>query len=255
MIYVTANWEIAFVNSYCNATLESSTAEATPYPYRFECQVTGTRTLKLYKQDNFPDWDTSFYNRNVVIYLKYTISNSKSGNSNYWYAYAYTTNAVNTDYLVSRAQGYFPIIEYQSPYIYKVNFPTQAFSKRTCRTNSKCMFYGYLLPSTLQSDIQLNYMTYTLPPEFGYSKTRTYDSCSMEEKNDDYNPITCTASRRDSDVTIKFQPISYNNNYKLVAIDASNSNFSLLLLNILNPLSNEGQPLHFFWHSSRVNDG
>jgi hypothetical protein len=28
------------------------------------------------------------------------------------------------------------------------NFPTQAFSKRTCRTNQLCMFYGYLLPST-----------------------------------------------------------------------------------------------------------
>ena len=223
MIYFYANWEIAFTNSYCNATLESSTAEATPYPYRFECKVTGTRSIKLYKQDNFPTWDSSFYNRNVVIYLKYTISNSKTGNSNSWYAHTYTADTTSSDYRVSQASGYFSIIEYQSPYIYKVNFPTQAFSKRTCRTSSTCMFYGYLLPSTLQSEIQLDYMTYTLPPEFGYSKLRTYDSCSMEEKNDDYNPVTCTASRNDSDVTIVFNPQSYNHNYKLISIDTSNA--------------------------------
>lgn len=44
----------------------------------------------------------------------------------------------------------------------------------------------------------------------------------MEEKNDDLNPITCTASRKDSDVTIKFFPTSYNHNYKLISIDTSN---------------------------------
>lgn len=43
----------------------------------------------------------------------------------------------------------------------------------------------------------------------------------MEEKNDDFNPTTCSAARADSDVTIKFLPSSYNHNYKLVTIDTS----------------------------------
>ena len=43
----------------------------------------------------------------------------------------------------------------------------------------------------------------------------------MQEKNDDYNPITCTASRSDSEVSIKFSPTSYNHNYKLVTIDTA----------------------------------
>ncbi len=83
------------------------------------------------------------------------------------------------------------------------------------------MFYGYLLPSTEYATTQIRYMVYTLPKEFGYSKNTNYDQCSMEEKNDDYNPITCSASRSDSDVSIKFYPTSYNHNYKLVSIDTS----------------------------------
>ena len=83
------------------------------------------------------------------------------------------------------------------------------------------MFYGYLLPSTSQSSIAIRYMTYTLPKEFGYSNLTNYDSCAMEEKNDDYNPITCTSSRSVSNVTMKFYPNSYNHNYKLVTIDTS----------------------------------
>lgn len=124
-------------------------------------------------------------------------------------------------YRVSSAVGNFPIIEYMSPYIYKINFPTEAFSKRTCRTNGQCMFYGYLLPSTEYSDTQLCHMVYTLPEEFKYSNLKNYDSCVMEEKNDDYNPVSCTASRNDSDLRIKFDPDSYNHNYKLVSIDTS----------------------------------
>ena len=60
MIYVTGGSDVTFATSYCNATLESTTAQATPYPYRFECVISGTRSLKLYKQDNFPEWDSSF---------------------------------------------------------------------------------------------------------------------------------------------------------------------------------------------------
>ena len=70
----------------------------------------GSRNLYLYLQDNFPEWDSSFTDRKVVIYLKYTISNSKSGNSNNWYARAFTTTSVNNDYRVSQAYGTFPII-------------------------------------------------------------------------------------------------------------------------------------------------
>lgn len=43
----------------------------------------------------------------------------------------------------------------------------------------------------------------------------------MEEKNNDFNPITCTANRTNSDVSVKFYPNSYNHNYKLVTIDTS----------------------------------
>ena len=133
MIYVWANWEITFVTSYCNATLESTTEEATPYPYRFECYSIGTRSLYLRKQANFPEWDSNHTNKKIVIYLKYTISNSKSGNSNYWYARAYTTTSTtSTDYRVAEAYGLFPIIEYQSPYIYKIDFWTQSVKERTC---------------------------------------------------------------------------------------------------------------------------
>lgn len=43
----------------------------------------------------------------------------------------------------------------------------------------------------------------------------------MEEKNNDFNPITCTANRSNSDVILKFYPNTYNHKYKLVTIDAS----------------------------------
>lgn len=43
----------------------------------------------------------------------------------------------------------------------------------------------------------------------------------LEEKNDDDNPVTCQASRADSDVIIRFTPSSYNYNYKLVTIDSN----------------------------------
>ena len=85
------------------------------------------------------------------------------------------------------------------------------------------MFYGYLEPSTLYANTPITKMLFTLPPEFGYSKLQSYDSCVMEEKNDDYNPITCTASRSNSELNIWFTPSSYNHNYKLIKIDTSQS--------------------------------
>lgn len=222
MLYLTAPSEITFQTSYCNATLESTTAEATPYPYRFECYSIGSRSLQIIKQDNFPEWTPAFIDKKVVIYLKYTIEDWKYTSSSNWYLHAYTvTGSTSSWNRVSQAVGTHHIDIYQSPYIYKINFPTQAFSKRTCRTNEICMFYGYLLPSTEYSDIPLRYMTYTIPSEFGYSNLTSYSKCAMEEKNDDYNPITCTSSRNESEVTIKFLPNSYNHNYKLVTIDTA----------------------------------
>ena len=89
-IYITAGSEVTFLTSYCNATLESDSSEATPYPYRFECSSIGSRSLKLIKQNNFPEWTSAFLNKKVVIYLKYTIANWKTGTSYQWKAYAYT---------------------------------------------------------------------------------------------------------------------------------------------------------------------
>ena len=170
MIYIEGGSDVDFVNTYCNATLESDSTEAKPYPYRFECQSMGTRTLKLLKQDNFPAWDASFYNRKVILYLKYIINNNnKSGTSSSWTATAYTQDIVSSEYRVSAATGTFEISEFQSPHISKINFLTKAWNKRTCKTNQLCMFYGYLLPSTLISDIPIEYMTFTLPREFNYS--------------------------------------------------------------------------------------
>ena len=109
------------------------------------------------------EWTSDFINKKVVVYLKYTIG-SKSGNSNNWRASAYTITTKDDDYEVARASGNFPIDEYRSPELYKINFPTQAFSKRTCKVNQLCMFYGYLLASTPSSSpLVIDYMTYTLP--------------------------------------------------------------------------------------------
>lgn len=163
MIYLTAPGEITIATSYCNATMESTAAEAKPYPYRFECYAMSSTTVMLYKQDNFPAWDASFINKKIIVYLKYQIANWKTGSSNSWNVATYTITSANSWYRVSEGTGTFSIIEYLSPFIYKINFPTQAFSKRTCRTSQLCMFYGYLLPSTPLATIPLRYMTYTIP--------------------------------------------------------------------------------------------
>lgn len=163
MIYIATGSEINLVTTYCNATLESDSSEADPYPMRFECVSFGSQSLRLLKQSNFPEWTSDFTQKKIILYLKYTINDNKYVTSNTWNAYAYTLNSVDNNYLVSQATGVFLIIEYLSPYIYKINFPTQAFSKRTCRTNQICMFYGYLFPTTLSTPVPVQYMTYTIP--------------------------------------------------------------------------------------------
>ena len=136
MLYLSAPNEITFQTSYCNVTMESTTAEATPYPYRFECKSIGTRNLMINMQDNFPAWVPAYIDRKVVIYLKYVIADYMSTISNQWSISAYTHASSTSSWnRVSQAVGTHHIDIYQSPYIYKINFPTQAFSKRTCRTN------------------------------------------------------------------------------------------------------------------------
>lgn len=143
--------------------MESLTGEAAPYPYRFECVQMGSNSVMLYKQDNFPAWIPAHINRKIIVYLKYQIADWKTVSCNNWNVATYTiTSGPNSWYRVSEGVGNFNIIEYLSPYIYTINFPTKAFNKRTCRTNQLCMFYGYLLPSTPSSN-PIRYMTYTLP--------------------------------------------------------------------------------------------
>jgi hypothetical protein len=108
-----------------------------------------SNSVKILKQDNFPTWTSAFINKKVIIYLKYQIADWKTVASNSWNVATYTiTSTPDAWYRVSEGTGYFSITEFLSPFIYAINFPTQAFSKRTCRTNQLCMFYGYLLPST-----------------------------------------------------------------------------------------------------------
>ena len=43
----------------------------------------------------------------------------------------------------------------------------------------------------------------------------------MKEKNSDISTVACSKSRTDSDVTLKFNPSSYNHHYKLIKIDTT----------------------------------
>lgn len=103
MIYLTAPSGITIASSYCNATLESTTAEAAPYPYRFECWRIGSNYLQLIKQDNFPAWTSAYINKKVVIYLRYIIADWLSGTSGNWNVntYTYITTSPSTWYRVS----------------------------------------------------------------------------------------------------------------------------------------------------------
>jgi hypothetical protein len=96
----------------------------------------------------------------------YTISNGVGSSGSNWSATAFTDTTswlISSSTAVSQAVGNFNVIPYQSPNIYQINFPTQSFSKRTCTTGQLCMFYGYLLPSTLQSSYQVSYINFGIP--------------------------------------------------------------------------------------------
>ena len=121
--------------------------------------------MRLTKPTNFPAWESAFINRKIELYLQYIIADNLAGtNTGDWYATAYTDpTSTSSTYMVSQAKGKFYVINYMSPYIYVINFYTQSFTTRTCHTGEQCMFYGYLLPSTLSSNNQISYMDYTIP--------------------------------------------------------------------------------------------
>ena len=164
MIYITTGGEIVLDTSYCNATMVTSTAEARPYPYRCVCANMGSNWVMINMQSDFPKWTSAFTSKSIFIYLRYTISNGQVTNGNYWYAYSYThPTSTSSNYLVSQAQGRFPIVEYQLPYLYVLSLYTKSFTQRTCAVNQLCSFYGFLLPTTLSTDIAIRSMTFILP--------------------------------------------------------------------------------------------
>ncbi len=136
MIELVAPFGISLINNYCNATMTTSLTEAKPYPYRFKCSIISSSTLRITLQSDFPVWQPDFINRNIIIYLKYTISQALLGsNCNDWIARAYTHVSSNSNnYVVSQARGNFYVINYMSPYIYKIDFFTLSFMKRICLT-------------------------------------------------------------------------------------------------------------------------
>jgi hypothetical protein len=191
--------------------------------------VISSSQVRITKNSDFPAWTAAFINKKITVYLMYTISTSLLGlQSSNWVATTYTDAASTSSSLrVSSAVGSFYVELYQSPYIYKIDFFTYSFTKRICEAGEKCMFYGYLLPSTLQANFQIKYFDYTIPSEFIYSNLLSYDSCDMKEKNSDSYNFACTASRNTSKVTVRFLPTTggyvYNHNYKLIRIDNKNA--------------------------------
>ena len=196
MIYIYAGSEISIDTQYCNATMTTNVGEALPYPYRFICTSMSSRWVKLNKQSDFPAWTSDHTARSIFIYLRYTISDGQNNYGNYWNAYAYThATSTSSDYLVSQAQGRFAIVEYLLPYLYVISLYTKSFTQRTCAVDQQCMFYGFLLPSTLQSDIAVRYMTFLLPQEFGYTPTRTLNKCTLQPTTTSLWTFNCGVSR------------------------------------------------------------
>jgi hypothetical protein len=67
--------------------------------------------VRINLQSDFPTWNSNFTSRNIYIYLKYQIANSKTVQSNSWTAYSYTDpTSTSWYYLVSQATGLFPIL-------------------------------------------------------------------------------------------------------------------------------------------------
>lgn len=136
MIRLDAPSGINIDTTYCNATMETFTNEALPYPYRYKCTTMSSTYIVLNMQSNFPTWNSTFTNRKVIIHIRYTIPDWYGAVSPTWYVRSYSHPTSNSGiYQISQATGTFNILNYQSPFLYKVNFNTKAFSKRTCHIN------------------------------------------------------------------------------------------------------------------------
>lgn len=228
--YVNSIWltppggQIYLINTYCNATLESLSTEQTPYPYRFICTFSGSgwyQQVRLTKPANFPAWDASFISRKIIVYLRYNILSSLGANGmSNWVATAYAGTTQTTNDLISQGTGTFVIAPYVSPPISSVDFHTTSFNSRTCTINDQCMFYGYLLPSTLYSEYVIRKMVFTLPPEFKYAAITSMSACLMKGYSN--VPITsCLIDRTNSTLSITYVPSSYDHNYKLITLNTA----------------------------------
>ena len=85
------------------------------------------------------------------------------------------------------------------------------------------MVYGFIVPTTLTSEYNINRMTFVLPREFNYSSQQTFDSCFIQSKTTVYEQFSCSLARNNSRITIAFNPSSYNQQYNLFNIDHSTS--------------------------------
>jgi hypothetical protein len=223
-IRITAPGEITIDTQYCNATMQTFAGEAIPYPYRFSCETMGSNYIILNLFSNFPAWTNAITQRSIYIYIRYTILNSKTVQSNDWYAYAYTDPSSSSSiYAVSYATGHFPIVEYQLPFLYVINFPTRSFSQRTCTLGQQCMIYGFIYPTTPSATMVIDHMTFLLPKEFNYSSLQTFDSCFIQSTTTTYYSFNCPLTRNNSQITIGFNPTVYNQLYNLFNIDTSNT--------------------------------
>ena len=221
-IVIYAPSEITIDTQYCNATMQTFPGEAKPYPYRFVCQSMSSTSIVLNMFSDFPAWNSATTQRSIYVYVRYTILNSKTVSSNNWQAYAYADpSSQSSNYYVSYAVGNFPIVEYQLPYLYVINFPTRSFSQRTCTVGQQCMIYGFLYPTTPSSSIVINRMTFLLPKEFNYSSLQTFDTCFIQSTTTTYYTFSCALSRNSSQITIGFNPTVYNQLYNLFNIDHS----------------------------------
>lgn len=211
--------QITLITTYCNATLTSTASEAKPYPYRFYCEHMSSGKVRLTLPSKFPAFDSTFPTRSIIIYLEYIIVDTVTTvNINNWVATAYAgTTETNVD-LISQAVGKFAIAPYISPPISSVDFHTTSFTSRTCTINDQCMFYGYLLPSTLKTSYQISKMVFTLPPEFGYAPITSLTKCLMKGYTD-VSISSCNTDRTNSTFTITYVPASYDHNYKLITLN------------------------------------
>lgn len=109
------------------------------------------------------------------------------------------------------------------PYLYVISLWTKSFQQRTCKVNQQCMFYGFLLPTTPQATLTINYFTFILPKEFNYTALQNLDRCTLQPTTTQlYSVTSCSITRNPSAVTIKYSPPTYNQWYNLIGVDHSN---------------------------------